>query len=180
MGKRVVCGRTCRARAHAEGLSPHQPRRLRPAEGKPADAGQNVGSSSYSCVRERPGRAYIALPSESGLLSHENSMLVERCCLLDKAGAGGNATSGRATTSSTGTHLGISAYDQPVVREERKSAGKRGEGGRAAMLSGLLERGEKQGSEKEGSQPRTFREKVGTSGTTVVGKKRQTTVISIC
>ena len=109
---------------------------------KPADTGQNVGSGSYSCVRERPGREYIApLPSEGGLLSHENSMLVERCCLLDKAGAGGNATSGRATTSSTGTHLGISAYDQPVVREERKSAGKRGEGGRAAMLSALLERG---------------------------------------
>ena len=118
---------------------------------KPADAGQNVGSSSYSCVRERPGREYIApLPSEGGLLSHENRMLVERCCLLDKAGAGGNATSGRATTSSTGTHLGISAYDQPVVREERKSAGKRGEGGRAAMLSALLERGEKQGSENGG------------------------------
>ena len=119
---------------------------------KPADAGQNVGSSSYSSRGGTRGRAYSApLPSEDGLLSHENSMLVERCCLLDKAGAGGNATSGRATTSSTGTHLGISAYDQPVVREERKSAGKRGEGGRAAMLSALLERGEKQGSEKEGS-----------------------------
>ena len=112
-------------------------------EVKPADAGQNVGSSSYSLSRVEPGRATIApLTSEGAHKKAENRSIVGKCCLLDKAGAGGSATIGRATTSSTGTHLGISAYDQPVVREERKSAGKRGEGGRAAMLSALLERGE--------------------------------------
>ena len=89
---------------------------------KPADAGQSVGSSSYSCVRGRPGREYIApcLP-EGGLLSSKNNVLMEAHCLLDKAGAAADATTGRAPTSSTGKILVASAYDLSTNRSARGS-----------------------------------------------------------
>ena len=96
---------------------------------------ESVGSRSHSTIRYDPGRDPIhRWLTEEALFSPWNFTLAPKQQLHASPPAPGDATGGRAVSCSIGASAGIFACGQPCGVEKRKTAGKRGEGGGAAML----------------------------------------------